>query len=73
MEETKETKKKRTGWKGIIIVILIILMLFAALIGWITDFMWFRELGYVSVFLTKLFTQLKIGIPVFVIVTLLNK
>ncbi len=46
-------------------------MLFVALIGWITDFMWFGELGYISVFLTKLFTQLKIGVPTFVIVTFL--
>ncbi|MBQ9972652.1 MAG: UPF0182 family protein [Firmicutes bacterium] len=41
------------------------------LIGFITDYLWFRELDYVSVFFTKLFTQLKIGIPVFVVVTFL--
>ncbi len=72
MQETKNEKKKRgLGAKGIIIIVLLIILLFVALIGWITDFMWFRELGYVSVFLTKLFTQLKIGVPVFVIVTFL--
>ncbi len=72
MQETKNEKKKRgLGAKGIVIIVLLIILLFVALIGWITDFMWFRELGYVSVFLTKLFTQLKIGVPVFVIVTFL--
>ena len=72
MEDTKDNKKKRKiGAKGIIIIVLLIILLFVALIGWITDFMWFRELGYVSVFLTKLFTQLKIGVPVFVVVTFL--
>ena len=67
----KKDKKRKIGVKGIIIIILLIILLFVALIGWITDFMWFRELGYVSVFLTKLFTQLKIGVPVFVIVPFL--
>ncbi len=71
MEDKKSNKKRKLGAKGIIIVILLIVLLFVALIGWITDFMWFRELGYVSVFLTKLFTQLKIGVPVFIIVTFL--
>lgn len=73
MEEIKESKgkKRKLGAKGIIIIVLLVILLFVALIGWITDFMWFRELGYVSVFLTKLFTQLKIGVPVFVIVTFL--
>ena len=73
VREERETKKgKKIGIKGIIIIILLIVLLFSALIGWITDFMWFRELGYISVFLTKLFTQLKIGVPVFVIVTFLT-
>lgn len=67
---TKEKKKKRTGLR-VIIAIVIILGLFLSLIGFITDFMWFRELGYVSVFFTKLFTQIKIGVPTFVVVTFL--
>lgn len=66
---TKE-KKKRTGLR-VIIAIVIILGLFLSLIGFITDFMWFRELGYVSVFFAKLFTQIKIGVPTFVVVTFL--
>ncbi len=67
----KEKKKRKLGVKGALIVILLILLLFVMFIGFITDFMWFKELGYVSVFFTKLFTQLKIGVPVFIIVTFL--
>lgn len=67
----KEKKKRKLGIKGAIIVILVVILLFLMLIGFITDFLWFKELGYVSVFFTKLFTQLKIGVPVFVIVTFL--
>lgn len=69
MKEGK--KKRRFGIQGTIIAVLIIIFLFICLIGFITDFLWFRELDYVSVFFTKLFTQLKIGVPVFVIVTFL--
>ncbi len=67
----EEKKKKKGGARGVIIAILLIILLFVTLIGWITDFLWFRELTYVSVFLTKLLTQIKIGVPVFVIVTFL--
>ena len=67
----KEKKKRKLGVQGVIIIILLIVLLFISLIGFITDFLWFRELEYVSVFLTKLFTQLKIGIPTFIIVTFL--
>lgn len=67
----KEKKSRKLGVKGALIVILLALLLFVMLIGFITDFLWFKELSYVSVFFTKLFTQLKIGVPVFVIVTFL--
>ncbi|MDO5491546.1 MAG: UPF0182 family protein [Bacillota bacterium] len=70
-EQREEKKTKKLGVKGIVIIILLIILLFTALIEWITDFLWFRELTYVSVFLTKMFTQLKIGVPVFVVVTFL--
>ncbi len=56
------------------IVVLLLFMLatsFNAIISFITDYKWFGELGYQEVFLTKLMTQLRIGIPVFVILTIL--
>ncbi len=64
-------KKRKLGIKGVIVIILILILLFLSLIGFITDFLWFKELGYVSVFLKKLVTQLEIGIPTFVVITLL--
>lgn len=64
-------KKKRRGIKGLIIIILILIVLFFSLIGFMTDFLWFRELGYVSVFLKKLLTQLQIGIPTFIVIAFL--
>ena len=55
----------------IVMFIVIIVALFLLLIDFITDWLWFKEMGYVSVFFTQLFTELKVGIPVFVILTLL--
>jgi uncharacterized membrane protein (UPF0182 family) len=56
--------------KGIIIAGVAIILLGGALIsltGFITDLLWFNQLGYIDVFFKKLFTELKIGVPVFVI------
>ena len=64
-------KKRKIGVKGIIIIVLLIVLVFVLLIRWLTDLMWFNDLSYISVFLTKLFTQLKIGIPTFIVVTFL--
>ncbi|MGI6256891.1 MAG: UPF0182 family protein [Anaerovoracaceae bacterium] len=65
-------KKKGVGLRVGLVIILLVVFGFFALIGFITDYLWFKELGYVSVFFKQLFTQLKIGIPTFVLVTLLS-
>ena len=58
--------------KRISIVILVLVLMLAAFfsaITFITDFMWFKEMGYVDVFLKELTTQLKVGVPTFLAVT----
>ncbi len=55
----------------IVMFIVIIIALFLLLINFITDWLWFKEMGYVSVFFKQLFTELKVGIPAFVVLTLL--
>lgn len=60
------------GLTALFIILVVILGLFGALIGFITDYLWFRELGYTSVFFKQLFTQLKLGIPTFLILTALS-
>ena len=49
----------------IILIVVVVASLFLTLVGFISDFMWFKEMGYVSVFFTQLVTQLKVGIPTF--------
>ena len=56
----------------VIIAIMVLLVLFVALSGFLTDLIWFGEVGYTSVFLTEIFTKLKIGIPGFIIFALLG-
>lgn len=68
-----EPRKRYNKHRFIIIVVLVILFILANLVTFFTDFEWFRELGYVSVFFTKLFTQLKIGVPTFIVVTVLAR
>lgn len=57
-----------------IIAILIVIMIatsFNTIINFVTDYKWFQELAYEKVFLTKLLTQIKVFVPVFLIMTLI--
>lgn len=74
-ESEKKVKKAKSEHHGnkmkiFLLVLVVLLLIIAAGAGYITDFLWFKELGYLSVFFKKLVTQLKIGIPVFLIVSL---
>ncbi len=56
------------------IALLLVVVVFAAfvlLINFVVDWLWFKEMGYVSVFLTQLRTELVVGIPVFVVLSAL--
>ncbi|MBR3297066.1 MAG: UPF0182 family protein [Firmicutes bacterium] len=59
-----EKKRKISGKLWVIILVLVLLVTAVlALSGFITDLLWFREVGYVSVFLTEIMTKLKLGTP----------
>lgn len=74
--KVKKSGGNRTniGNKGTVILLLVFLAisLFMGLIGFITDFLWFKELDYVQVFFKKLFTQLQLGLPTFLVLTFLS-
>ncbi|MBR0597828.1 UPF0182 family protein [Sinanaerobacter chloroacetimidivorans] len=65
-------EKKKLGLGIIIAILLILIAGFSGLVSFIADYLWFKELGYTSVFFKQLFTQLQIGIPSFVVITLLT-
>jgi len=60
-----EKKKKKHVLLTIVIVLAVLAVLFFTMVNYIADFLWFREMGYTSVFFTKLISQLKLGIPSF--------
>ena len=63
-----EKKRKVSGKLWVIILVLVLLVTAVlALSGFITDLLWFREVGYVSVFLTEIMTKLKLGTPTLLI------
>ncbi len=72
-----EFKGKRRKPRKLVPTIIMIFAVFMAavvmLVGFITDWMWFKDLGYTSVFWKKLVTQLEIAIPVFLVMTLLMR
>jgi len=71
--EFQGKRKRRTGLSLVIMLIAVILAFLVMMVGFITDWMWFKDLGYTSVFWKRLVTQLELGVPVFVVVTLLAR
>lgn len=69
----KQNKKKKSkkGLSVTITIIAVIFALIAGLAGFITDWLWFKDLGYTAVFWKELVTKLEIGVPVFVVLALI--
>lgn len=55
----------------VVLVLVLVLGTFFALTQFITDFMWFSEMGYLYVFLKQIVTMVKVGVPAFIVTTLL--
>ena len=66
-----DNKKKRIV-TGIVIACIIIIIVLVALSGFITDILWFYNLGYITVFLKQLWTELAIGVPTFLVLFLVG-
>jgi len=62
------TKKKKRNFL-LVGIIFAAFLLFLALVNFFTDWLWFKEMGYVSVFFKELFTKLIYGVPAFVVLT----
>ena len=53
-----------------LLIAVAVLAVTALLTRFLTDWLWFAELGYVSVFLKQLLTMLEYGVPSFIVITL---
>ncbi len=51
-------------------VLILALMFFRTIVNFVTDYQWFRELGYTETFFKRLVTEFTIGIPALVIIFL---
>lgn len=60
-------KKKRTSIIITLVVIFILLIFFGNIINFIVNVEWFNEVGYLSVYFTKLVAVLKLMVPIFII------
>ena len=67
----KKNRKSKKGLSVIIMLIVLICAVIAALTGFITDWLWFGDVGYRAVFWKKIVTELELGIPVFIAAGLL--
>ncbi len=67
----KKVRGPRRGLWITLAVVLVLLLVLGLGSAFFTDWMWFGEMGYVSVFFKQLFTQLEIGAPLFVALFLL--
>ncbi|WP_213818949.1 UPF0182 family protein [Garciella nitratireducens] len=61
-------KKRKTFMR---IIIIAILFIFFASSDFIIQYQWFQEVGYTQVFLKGLITKIQIGIPIFVLLTII--
>lgn len=71
IENNNSGRRKSRKPALILAVIVAILLIGYALTDFIADWIWFSELGYVSVFFTEMFTKIKLGVPVFVVSSLI--
>lgn len=71
-KNTEKPAGNKNGWKTLLIIFVIIGVVLS-LVGFITDCMWFADLGYSSVLWKKYITEFEIGALIFVISVLLTR
>jgi uncharacterized membrane protein (UPF0182 family) len=66
------TKKIQKILIGVIVAAVVLIAILAGLSEFITNYLWFKDLGYTDVFWKQLLTQLKIGLPTVIVLTALG-
>jgi len=60
-------KRKRFVISSVIIILIVCLLFLSNIVQFIINIEWFKQVGYLSVYTTKIFTMFKLMIPVFII------
>lgn len=63
--------KGRKSLTVIIILLAILLITLSSIVSFVIDYKWFSEVGYTQIFLKELITKSKVGLPVFLVLTLI--
>lgn len=63
--------KGRLFVMGVVVIAFLAINSFGSAIKFATDYLWFKEVGYTETFLTKIKAQLMIGIPIFIILSII--
>ncbi|HHZ02401.1 MAG TPA: COG1615 family transporter, partial [Tissierellia bacterium] len=64
-------KKGKFFLMGIVAIIFIVLNSFGSIVRFVTDYLWFKEVGYTETFFTKIKAQFMIGVPIFILLSIL--
>ena len=59
--------KKRLAISSVIIIIILCLLFMGNIVQFVINIEWFNQMGYLSIYFTKILTVLKLMIPVFII------
>ena len=70
-EKKEVSDKKRKGLSLLILILVVVVLGFLLAVNFLTDWLWFKEVGYVDVFFKRLFTRLKFGVPLAAVLSVL--
>ena len=59
--------KKKVVISSVIIILIVCLLFMGNIVQFVINIEWFNQVGYISVFFTKILTVFKLMIPVFII------
>lgn len=65
--------RRKVGLIVLAAAILLIVLFFDTIVSFVTDYWWFKDLNYTQVFFKKLFTEIKIAVPSFIVMTVLSE
>lgn len=63
--------KGRLFIMGVVAIVFLAINSFGSAIKFATDYLWFKEVGYTETFLTKIKAQITIGVPIFILLSIL--
>jgi len=63
--------KGRLFIMGVVAIIFIVINSFGGIIKFVTDYLWFKEVGYTETFFTKVKSQIILGVPIFILLSIL--